>query len=171
MSSSFTISLATPSDVTELGALLHSVKVALTINRLVWDPWPNTEKQLSIYTSSVKGGIETPGQDNWKAIDNETGKIVGYATGTISKKKEKEPRPIEAPAHGPWNPEVFKEIMGLCSDLEMAHDGEDHYGVSHATFLHYYLMSFWMDLADDIARHQLHVHVSEIHPKRHEVVV
>jgi hypothetical protein len=129
------------SDLPTLATLVGASKLALTINRLLFKDWPNEVAQKPLYTGAVEGGFADPSVTNLKAVDNETGEIVGYlgltrkrpAVTATEKKKEEEKAPGDLPSQVPFGivPEVLKEVVRAIGEVESGNvfAGKDCYGM------------------------------------------
>ncbi|CAL5869012.1 uncharacterized protein PFLUO_LOCUS3240 [Penicillium psychrofluorescens] len=122
------------SDLPTLAEFLHTSKLALTVNRLIFKHWPNDATQLPLYTEAVESGFSDPSMECLKVVDDETGDIVGYLA--LSRKQaEKE---AENPAGSEEDPEsnapdglnmpVFKEIMNAVSEITKEFEAIDRFG-------------------------------------------
>lgn len=85
----YTIEPVTSNDLSFLSEFIHSAKLALTINRLVFLDWPNEQLQSKLYSRAVHSGYENPSVDCFKAVDNNTQEIIGY----IVMRKQSAPKP------------------------------------------------------------------------------
>ena len=64
-------------DLPFLGDFLYSCKLELSINRLLFQNWPNEPLQKSMYSGAVNSGFDDKDVECVKAV-NEKGEIVGY---------------------------------------------------------------------------------------------
>ncbi|KAE8167513.1 hypothetical protein BDV40DRAFT_295619 [Aspergillus tamarii] len=73
----YTIRPVEYSDIPELGDLLYTSKLALTINRLLFKNWPNEAVQRQNYLGALEG-IEVDSPESRTVVDNVTGKVIGH---------------------------------------------------------------------------------------------
>ena len=73
---------ATESDIPILTELVHASKLSLTINRLLYKEWPNTVVQLARTSEAIGSSLKDTAAESLKAVDNETGEILGYVVMT-----------------------------------------------------------------------------------------
>lgn len=71
------IAPVTKADLPTLANLFHSAKLPLSINRLIFNKWPNEELQIKLYTDTVEGAIADPDTVSFKAVDD-SNRIIGY---------------------------------------------------------------------------------------------
>ncbi|EXJ92879.1 hypothetical protein A1O3_01433 [Capronia epimyces CBS 606.96] len=121
------------SDVPLLGELLFQSKLQLTINRLLWNDWPNEAAQRPQYARAVRGGFNDDSVENLKVVDNKTGEIIGFlglSRKRPAKTKQAQPGPGDqgnVPAH--FNPDVLAAVNVAVSKCTEGRDAIDHYGV------------------------------------------
>lgn len=89
MSSVIKIERVQENNLDELTSLLHGTKLALSINKLIIKDWPNDRVQQRLYRGAVEGALHTELIEDWNAIDQESGDIVGYIAHTIQESKDK----------------------------------------------------------------------------------
>jgi hypothetical protein len=119
------------SDVQAHGSLLRDAKLELTINRLLFNDWPNDEAQKPVYEGAVRGGFNDPATESWKVVDDETGAMVGYLSLT-RKTPSKDAVEMKVGVGLPKAPEgmnedVFRTVVALVPTLETL-DDVDHFG-------------------------------------------
>lgn len=98
----------------ELTALLHATKLALSINRLIIQDWPNDPAQEKLYRGAVEGALHSEGIEDWKATDESAGKIIGYLAQTVQDPKFKDKNDSEnSQSQVPEGvvPEVYEAVM------------------------------------------------------------
>ncbi|KAJ6114492.1 hypothetical protein N7486_000270 [Penicillium sp. IBT 16267x] len=78
MALNYSIHPVVSSDLPTLGKFIHSAKLALSINRLIFLNWPNEKLQSELYNHAVHSGYENPAAECFKAVDNVTQEIIGY---------------------------------------------------------------------------------------------
>lgn len=66
------------SDFTTLAEFIHSSKLSLAINGFLYDDWPNEAAQKPIYRQAVESSFNNPESHCLKAVDQESGDILGY---------------------------------------------------------------------------------------------
>jgi hypothetical protein len=124
-SSNYSISPATEADLPTLTRLLCNSKLTLTINRLLWNDWPNEELQLANYKRAVEGAFKNPAAQTFKAVDNTSGEIVGHL-GLTTRKKSPESADANKkldPQPG-MNPEVFGAVINAVTELGTDRENE-----------------------------------------------
>jgi hypothetical protein len=120
------------SDLPTLAQFLHTSKLALTVNRLIFKHWPNDATQLPLYTQAVESGFSDPSMECFKVVDDESGDIVGYLA--LSRKKaEKEKSASSEDGAEPsvpdgLNPDVFRAVMNAVSRVTKEFEGMDRFG-------------------------------------------
>lgn len=72
-------------DLPFLASFLHTSKLALPINRLLFKEWPNDAAQKPLYAGAMRSGFEDADVDDLKCVDADTGEIVAYIA--ISRKR------------------------------------------------------------------------------------
>lgn len=73
-----TVSRVERSDIPFLAKFIHSAKFSLSINRLLYQPWPNDAVQQKQYTGAVEGAFADSSMESFKAIDGDSNAIIGY---------------------------------------------------------------------------------------------
>jgi hypothetical protein len=122
------------SDLPTLASFLLSCKQALTINRLLFQNWPNDAAQKPLYTAAVGGGHSDPSVDDFKIVDDESGDLVGYLALTRKRPSVKEPPAEKENGDGKQSipeglhPLVFAEVMKAVTEIAGEMEGVDHYG-------------------------------------------
>ena len=71
-------------DLPTLASFIHSSKLALSINRVIFQQWPNEPLQRTLYTNAVESAYEDPSMECFKAVE-ESNEIIGYIV--IARKK------------------------------------------------------------------------------------
>ena len=143
MSTQFSISTPEEKDVNVLGDLLLRSKLALSINRLLWTDWPNETAQRKQYTSAIAGALKDPNMQDLKAVDDQTGHIVGYICFTKKKgnaqsevKNDVQPQAKDdgvasAASRQPpagMSAEVLAGVGKACQEVVSGFDFPDNYG-------------------------------------------
>ncbi|KAF2135232.1 uncharacterized protein K452DRAFT_293378 [Aplosporella prunicola CBS 121167] len=128
-------------DFPTIADFLHSSKLQLTINRLLYKDWPNDAAQKSQCTQTIEGAFADPHVENLKAVDETSGDIVGYLGLT----RKRPTKPSATPGDGSdnaatapqmevpefFNPEVFKAVIGAVGELSKETAGVDHFEVTY----------------------------------------
>ncbi|KAJ5116131.1 hypothetical protein N7456_000479 [Penicillium angulare] len=133
----YTIEPVVEADLPTLGNFLHSAKLALSINRLIFLNWPNDKLQISLYSKAVKSGHENPSAECFKAVDNNTQEIIGYIV--LGKKAPEEPEqdtgkerdaPTQAPPEG-LNPPLLAEVNGAVGGVLKTVQDKDRFEITY----------------------------------------
>lgn len=74
----YSISPVSSFDLPTLANFIHSSKLALSINRVIFQPWPNEPLQRTLYTNAVESAYEDPSMECFKAVEDESNEIIGY---------------------------------------------------------------------------------------------
>ncbi|KAJ5825312.1 hypothetical protein N7474_002450 [Penicillium riverlandense] len=125
------------SDLPTLANFLHTSKLALTVNRLIFKYWPNDVTQLQLYTQAVEFGFSDPSVECLKVVDDESGDIVGYLALSRKQAENEEEKPAgsgEDPEPGVpdgLNPPVFKAVMGAVSGITKEFEKIDRFEVTY----------------------------------------
>ncbi|KKY17646.1 hypothetical protein UCRPC4_g05450 [Phaeomoniella chlamydospora] len=124
----------TAPDLPEFARNLRESKYELTINRLLYNNWPNASAQLAQCTKAVQGGWNDANTDTWKVVDNESKEIVGHlaltrkAPSNIGKVKGYEEE-LHPPVPDGMNEGVFRAVIQAVERLETLRDAK-HFGDS-----------------------------------------
>lgn len=132
MPQNYTFRPVQSSDAAVLGGILYRSKRALTINRLLFNDWPNEAIQLQNYTSTIEGMDDTMA-DSLSVVDNDSGDVIGLlaltrkkqAPAGESEKKAADASQEETP--GFFNAEVLGAVMAAVDELAVE-TKVDHYG-------------------------------------------
>jgi hypothetical protein len=138
-------------DIPFIADLIHESKLALPINRLLWEDWPNNDKQHPQYVDAIEASFKDPLTTIWKVVDgdNESGAIVGYLVFSL---KKPTPIAVEVSAESlkekgepkfpdGINVDVIKAVITF-GEVNTLNDVE-HYG----KFSLFYKLPNWMRLA------------------------
>lgn len=140
MSAQFSISAPEEKDIKVLGDLLLRSKLSLSINRLLWNNWPNETAQREQYTAAVEGAFKDPNMLDLKAVDMETGQIAGYVCFTKKEMNAQndtaQPQAEDdgtAPAQSQDTPatmdaNVLAGVMKACQEIASGLDFPKNYG-------------------------------------------
>jgi GNAT superfamily N-acetyltransferase len=123
------------SDLSVIADFVHSSKLSLTINRLLFKDWPNEAAQKAVYTKAVESAFDDPSVEGLKALMN--GEIVGYV-GLTRKRPAKNvtDRPLATDEDGMppppdhFNPEVLMMVSNAVTEINKEMEGIDHFGMS-----------------------------------------
>ncbi|OQV09219.1 hypothetical protein CLAIMM_13365 [Cladophialophora immunda] len=72
------ISPVSSSDLPFLSDLVHTCKLALPINRLLFKDWPNDAAQKPLYAAAVESAFKGESVDCLKSVDQQPGDILAY---------------------------------------------------------------------------------------------
>lgn len=128
-------------DLPTLGQLIHSAKLGLSINRLIFLDWPNEKVQSSLYSQAVQSGHENPSTECFKAVDNITQEIIGYIVlARISPQESEDDSDKEKGAQTQITPEgvnppLLAEVNGAVSEIVKSVRDQDRFGKSLYTSL------------------------------------
>ncbi|KAJ5917887.1 hypothetical protein N7454_010262 [Penicillium verhagenii] len=120
MAFSYAIYPVISSDLPALGNLIHAAKLALSINRLIFLNWPNEKLQSSLYSQAVRTGYENPAAECFKAVDNETGEIIGYIVLTRKTPESKDKNSqgdVEQTVPDGLNPPLLAEVTNATKQI------------------------------------------------------
>lgn len=141
MAASYTIASVENDDILTLSDLVHTSKLSLPINQLLFRDWPNDAAQKPLYTQAVVSSHNDPAVTDLKAVDDASGKIIGYIAFTRKHASGGPPPTDEAdsarnasdqqqhssPPEG-LNPDVLAAVAGLNSQESRHFSSFDHYG-------------------------------------------
>ncbi|KAJ5353378.1 hypothetical protein N7452_002352 [Penicillium brevicompactum] len=128
------ITRVTSSDLPFLAEFIHSAKLLLSINRLLYQPWPNEPLQRKQYTGAVEGAFADPSMECFKATHAESNEIIGYIV--FAKKQASEGDKIapqsQIPDAGHTAPEgmtpgILTEISGANMEINKAVEHIDRF--------------------------------------------
>lgn len=130
--STYTISPLAADDLQVAGDFLHTCKLALPINRLLVEDWPNPAVQIPMYHGAISGSLDNPKVEQLKAIDSTSGMFVGFITFTRNHPEAQtaESAPTTSPPAAPpgLDSRVFQAVTSASKDFENAAQSIDHYG-------------------------------------------
>lgn len=122
-------------DLAVLSGFLYWSKLALAINRVLVKDWPNEERQKKNYADALYGSFLDPSNECIKAVDEETGEIVGFVVLTRqhappeSEAKTKEGDKL--PTAPDWmGMAVFEAVMGGSAYVMEATDKLECFGMT-----------------------------------------
>ncbi|OJJ96420.1 hypothetical protein ASPACDRAFT_63354 [Aspergillus aculeatus ATCC 16872] len=133
-----TISRIESSDLPFLAEFIHSAKLSLSINRLLYQPWPNETVQRKQYTGAVEGAFADASMECFKATtEGDLNAIIGYmvlAKKTATKQDPLAPVPAKSvpPDNLPsapegMNPGVLAEVSAANVEVGRATENIDRY--------------------------------------------
>ncbi|KAJ5572502.1 hypothetical protein N7450_009486 [Penicillium hetheringtonii] len=130
--SNYSILPVMEADLPFLAEFIHAAKLRLTINRLLFEDWPNDPVQTKMYTNAVRSGFKDPDTEGFKAVDNNSKEIVGYFVLARKRPSQKPPQYEirEISSQGTpegLNPLLFAEVMAASAKIEKEVEGTDHF--------------------------------------------
>lgn len=132
MALDYSIHPVVASDLSALGKFIHSAKLALSINRLIFLDWPNEELQSKSYYQAVQSGHENPAAECFKAVDNVTEEIIGYIVLGRKQPEESEnlDREVKADQNVPdgLNPPLLAEVVNATTQIAKEVEKTHRYG-------------------------------------------
>lgn len=146
MAASYTILPVQLDDLPALADLVHTSKLALPVNQLLFRNWPNDAAQKPLYTQAVVSSHNDPTVRDLKAVDTISGKIAGYiafsrkhptaASASIpdtdsAKDDTQQPQQQSSTPEG-LNPDVLAAIAGLGAETARHFDSLARYGTAPA---------------------------------------
>jgi hypothetical protein len=126
----FSIHPVTSDDLPTLIQFLHESKLALTINRLLWKDWPNDICQRPQYINAIESSFKSESCEIFKAVDDESGVIVGHLVLTFRKPATSEAKAAVGEGDGPpkipngINDEVLAVVAKFAAEVETLKDVE-----------------------------------------------
>lgn len=123
------------SDLPRLAEFVHSAKLCLTINRLLYLNWPNEAAQKPQYRRAVESSFNNDNVQCLKAVDKQSNEIVGYLVLTpktpVEARKDieigndvKEQSVPEGMHAGVWS-----AVNNAAAEINRETDGLDHLGI------------------------------------------
>ena len=122
------------SDLPAIAHLVHTCKLALPINRLLFENWPNDAAQKPLYTAAVNSSFDDDAVQCWKAVNDETGALVGYIATTrkrpenIEAQDKEETKDDEPTVPDGLNAEVIAAVSNATSQIARTMVETDHFG-------------------------------------------
>lgn len=75
----YSIAPVTKPGLPTLADLIHSAKLVLSVNRLIFNNWPNDELQKkTLYKGAIESAYADPAAECFKAVDVDSNEIIGY---------------------------------------------------------------------------------------------
>jgi len=120
-------------DLPTIISLVHTAKLPLTINRLMWKDWPNDVAQKRSHRKAVDSAFEDPLMQIWKVVFLEKGEIVGHLVlskkpGRGEAKDEKQDERGEKPIPEGANTEVIQAVMDSVAKIQKSWEEVEHLG-------------------------------------------
>lgn len=128
-------------DQPALTNLLHSSKLSLTINQLLFKDWPNEAVQKPLYAGSVGSAFSDPAAECLKVVDDMSGDIVGYlvlsrerpiieaGSGDAATSITSNPEVHIAPEG--LRQEIFTPVMKASEEISEQMQGIDHFKLTY----------------------------------------
>ncbi|KAJ5965712.1 hypothetical protein N7481_012426 [Penicillium waksmanii] len=117
-------------DLPFLAKFIHASKLRLSINRLLFENWPNETIQMKMYTGAVTSGFKDPATESFKAVDTESNEIIGYFV--LARKRPAQDLPEYELGANPdqgtpkgLNPSLFAEVMTASAEIAKATENKD----------------------------------------------
>lgn len=116
-------------DLPILAEYIHSYKIELTTNRLLFHNWPNDSAQKPIYRQAVQSAFHDPDVVSLKAVNARSQELVGYLVltrkkpGTTKKLGREESMYPEG-----MNPDVAYALEKAVADTLQKIRRQDHLG-------------------------------------------
>lgn len=120
-------------DLPTLADFLYTSKLSLSINRLLYKDWPNEAAQRTNYAGAIEGGFKDPASECLKAVDGETGDVLGFVVLTKRLSQKVEQVGGNGQAEAPkvpesMNPVVFRAVVQASAELGGETKSIDHFG-------------------------------------------
>ena len=157
-------------DLAFLSEFVHTQKLALPINRLLFKAWPNDAAQKPLYAGAVESAFRDSSVECLKMVDDHAGDIVGYLA--LSRKRGvqrteqadsdqsdeqrhgggKDRRQQQQQQQSPnipefFNSEVLDAISKATTELAEEFEGIDHFGEPEFPFLPRYFFTRTLSFA------------------------
>lgn len=124
------------SDLPFLARFIHYAKLGLSINRLLYQPWPNEPIQKKQYTAAVEGAFADPSMECFKATDPGSNDIIGYIVLAKKEATKEESstlaqQPTTASGHcipEGMNPGVLNEVSNANVEITKATETIERFG-------------------------------------------
>nr|XP_036576438.1 acetyltransferase [Colletotrichum truncatum]KAF6783176.1 acetyltransferase [Colletotrichum truncatum] len=121
-------------DFPTLVDFIYSSKVDLAINRFLYRDWPNESAQKLVCRQAVESSFNDPAAHCLKAVDPQSGDVIGYLVLTRRKPAEGS-SPKEESTGGQdvperMNPEVFSTLMQAAKEISQEADKLDCFEIT-----------------------------------------
>jgi GNAT superfamily N-acetyltransferase len=119
-------------DLPLLAKFVHASKLRLSINRLLFEDWPNETIQMKMYTDAVTSVFKDPNTECFKAVDTDSNEIIGYFVLARKRPAQKLPEyelganPDQETPEG-MNPSLFVEVMIASAEIAKATENMDFF--------------------------------------------
>ncbi|KAJ5768256.1 hypothetical protein N7533_000839 [Penicillium manginii] len=119
-------------DLPFLAKFVHASKLRLSINRLLFEDWPNETIQMKMYTDAVTSVFKDPNTECFKAVDTDSNEIIGYFVLARKRPAQKLPEyelganPDQETPEG-MNPSLFVEVMIASAEIAKATENMDFF--------------------------------------------
>ena len=148
----YSIFPANTADIPVLVELLYSLKTALTFNRVLFKHWPNEAAQKALYRTTLENTLaQISTTESLKAVDDETGEIIGYVAVTRESPTRNPPteqKKQHSNAEGgsgscgqeqmedlnEFHPEVYAAAVRACLELQRRNEIFEHIGTNNTLF-------------------------------------
>jgi len=137
-SPNFSVLPVSRSDLSALANLVHTSKLSLTINRLLFKDWPNEAAQKGLYRQAVESAFEDPSVECLKVVDGESGDIVGHLALTRRRPGNTEKPPAKKDGDGNQkipdglDPVVFAAVSKAAVEVAKDMSGVDRFGTVYS---------------------------------------
>ncbi|OAL32312.1 hypothetical protein AYO22_00334 [Fonsecaea multimorphosa] len=127
------------SDLPLLSDLVHTCKLALPINRLLFKDWPNDAAQRPLYAAAVESAFKDELAVCLKAVDEGSGDVLGHVALT-RKRPPTESTETQLPSSQGsggekqqdisefFNPDLLSAISNAVSEIAKETEEVDHFG-------------------------------------------
>lgn len=122
------------SDLPFLASFIHAAKLRLSINRLIFNDWPNDAFQKQMYSDAVQSGYSASSTECFKAVHSDSNEIIGYFV--LGRRRQ----PAEETSIGAGsedsnnvipeglNPGLFREVMDATTQIAKEREAIDRFG-------------------------------------------
>lgn len=129
----YSIASVSEPDLPFLATFINTAKLSLSINRLIFEDWPNEALQKQMYSSAVQDGYSDPSMECFKAVDVDFNEIVGYFV--LARKRPVKESPVDSGSEGAqqaipdgFNLGLFKELNNAIVHIAKQTDAIDRFG-------------------------------------------
>ncbi|EPE35809.1 Acyl-CoA N-acyltransferases (Nat) [Glarea lozoyensis ATCC 20868] len=131
----YTILPLTPPDLDTMTHLVWLSKQSLTVNRLLYQNWPNEAAQRAQCRKAVENSMQCKDVQSWKVVHKESGEMVGHVAmkfyGDAGQKDVGGGGEVPDGMH----PGVYEMVVDSMTDL-----WEDWGGVRHLQLTHIFIL-------------------------------
>lgn len=130
----YTITPVSESDLPFLASFIHTAKLSLSINRLIFNDWPKDATQTQMYTGAVRGGYADPSTECFKAVDCNSDEIIGYFVLARKQAVQETPAEAENKYSTPVIPDglnlgLFGEVMNATKQISQNVEAINRFGM------------------------------------------